>query len=449
MTRTIVADKLFINGIEITSSMTGVAESTYLQGVSPGTVLASLAIVANSDKFIDVMNLLDSASALKLGTGSDVLMGWTGTKLTMLPALDDSVWEIGDGTTSFDVKLFGSVAANFVYWDASADTLQFGKGATTYTVKVDDTTAAATAGGRINITAGTAGTSGTGGVLALTAGIGGTTGTGGALTVTSGAGGTTSGVSGALTVSTGAPAALSGSASGVLTIDTATGATSTTTAGASGALAIKSNAGGATTSNGTGGASGALAISTGVGGAGDATGSGGAGGLLSLTAGNGGAATGAGTGGKGGLIVLTPGAGGTTSGGTAGLDGFVATRGTHLRKLTVTAITDTTTITVAGLRGGILAATPTAAASYTMPTGTVLEAAFPAGSLVAGDSFDFTIVNVATNDSYDITLVTALSGITLYGNLVVEANSATTKASSGIFRAVYVSSNTWGVYRVG
>ncbi len=65
---------------------------------------------------------------LKFGTSNDVTMEWdtasTPDQLIMLPAADDSVFAIGNGTLSFDVKTFGATANDFLLWDASESNLE-------------------------------------------------------------------------------------------------------------------------------------------------------------------------------------------------------------------------------------------------------------------------------------------------------------------------------------
>lgn len=207
------------------------------------------------------------------------------------------------------------------------------------------------------------------------------------------------------------------------------GGTSTTTGNAGGASAV------------IGGTPGA----TGVGGAASVTG--GAGGS---TSGKGGATSvvgGAGTAGNGsgGSVILT---GGAKHG--SGLDGAVINRGTfQLRKQATPGTgTDTATLTVAQMLGGILVSTPTSAAAYTMATGTALKAALPT-DLSADDSFDLVIINLGgTGD--DITL-TASDDITIVGNPVVgpAADVATEQESQGVFRLRFTTGVTFVAYRVG
>jgi len=114
------------------------------------------------------------------------------------------------------------------------------------------------------------------------------------------------------------------------------------------------------------------------------------------------------------------------------------------------AATDTATLTAAQLITGLIVGTPTAAASYTLPLATALEAAlkviFP--DIANDDSFDFSIVNVATNAAFDITVVTN-TGWTLVGGLVVESNEATaTRGPSGLFRVRRTAANAYTLYRL-
>jgi hypothetical protein len=208
-----------------------------------------------------------------------------------------------------------------------------------------------------------------------------------------------------------------------------TGGTSSTAGNAGGAVSLVGGTPGAT------GVGGAVAIAGAAGGA---------------TSGKGGAATvagGAGTAGNGdgGSAILT---GGAKHG--SGLDGAVINRGTfQLRKQPAPqTATDTATLTVAQMLGGLLVATPTAAAAYTMPTGTALKAALPT-DLAADDSFDVIISNLGgTGD--DITL-TASTDITIVGDPVVGpiADVATEQSSVGRFRLRFTTGVTFVAYRIG
>jgi hypothetical protein len=103
--------------------------------------------------------------------------------------------------------------------------------------------------------------------------------------------------------------------------------------------------------------------------------------------------------------------------------------------------TDTDTLTAAQLLNGIILATPTAAADYTLPT----VADFEAGGISSaseGNTFDFVIINLASSN-YDITLLTNTGwAITSGGVMVVQ------EASSARFRARKTSATTWQLYRI-
>lgn len=113
------------------------------------------------------------------------------------------------------------------------------------------------------------------------------------------------------------------------------------------------------------------------------------------------------------------------------------------------AAADTATLTAAQLLTGLIVGTPTAAANYTLPLGTALEAALKAiyPDIANDDSFDFSIVNVATNAAFDITVVTN-TGWTLVGGLLVESNEATSKQVSGLFRVRRTAASTFSLYRI-
>ena len=62
------------------------------------------------------------SAALKDGEKFPVL-GTTVPKL--LPQVDDTEFDFGDGTNSWDLRIYGSAAANYISWDASANDLKF------------------------------------------------------------------------------------------------------------------------------------------------------------------------------------------------------------------------------------------------------------------------------------------------------------------------------------
>lgn len=307
--------------------------------------------------------------------------------------------------------------------------------------------AAGVLGGKVAISGGVGNTTGAGGAVSVTGGVGGVSGAGGAASLIAGAAGTGSAnaAGGQANVTAGAGQGTSAGGAVVVTSGAAENGTAVSP-GASGAISLIVGAAG-TATTGTAGAGGAIAITGVAGGASTGASSvAGAGSDLSATAGAGGASSGGGdTGGRGGNVVITSGAAG--SGATAGIAGAVFLRGPVSRKMISTTATDTTTLSMAQILSGTVRCTPTAAANYTMPTGAVIAAALPA-AFTTGDTIDFSLCNVATNDSFDITLVTAISGTTLFGNLIVEANSAAAKWSSGIFRIECTGASTYNVIRV-
>lgn len=266
-----------------------------------------------------------------------------------------------------------------------------------HTITVADSTTANTAGGALSKAAGKSTGTAVGGVLSLKSGA------------SSNGTAVNPGASGAVTLAAGTP-----------------GTATTGTAGDAGIVTVGGTAGGAST-----GASSTAGAGTHVhvfGGAG------------------GNSSGGSDTGGRGGNVDITPGTGGT--GAIAGVDGMAFVRGTLGKKFTVTAMTTSATISVAALRGGMITANQggAGAATYTMPTGTVMAAALPA-TFTTGDSFDFTIINISTVDAEDVTLAGA-SGMTAVGNLFVEANSSTAKIASAQFRVLCTGASAYSVYRI-
>lgn len=113
--------------------------------------------------------------------------------------------------------------------------------------------------------------------------------------------------------------------------------------------------------------------------------------------------------------------------------------------------TDSATLTATQMANGLMVCTPTAAAAYTLPTGTVFESQLAALGIVLGvdEGFDFTISNVATGATFDITVTTAASW-TLVGNLIVDANEATqVRPSAQSFRVRKTATNTYTLYNIG
>ncbi len=107
--------------------------------------------------------------------------------------------------------------------------------------------------------------------------------------------------------------------------------------------------------------------------------------------------------------------------------------------------TDTATMTDAQMLSGILVATPTVAAAYTLRTGAQLEAALVAAGYAVrtGMTFDWTIINKGGAGD-DITVTAPASGITLEGNAVVTV----AVPSQGTFRFRRTAADTFVAYRV-
>ena len=103
--------------------------------------------------------------------------------------------------------------------------------------------------------------------------------------------------------------------------------------------------------------------------------------------------------------------------------------------------TSSATLTAAQVTGNWLVANPsTSAATYTLPTGALIDAAVPNASV--GTTFDLYLVNTGTSAG-TVTLATA-TGITDGGNAFV----AVAITSSAQFRFRKTGDGTWTVYKV-
>lgn len=103
--------------------------------------------------------------------------------------------------------------------------------------------------------------------------------------------------------------------------------------------------------------------------------------------------------------------------------------------------TSTATLTAAQVTANWLLANPsTSAATYTLPTGALIDAAVPNASV--GSTFDLSIINIGTS-SGAVTLATA-TGITDGGNAFV----AVAVTSSAVFRFRKTGDAAWTVYKV-
>lgn len=116
-----------------------------------------------------------------------------------------------------------------------------------------------------------------------------------------------------------------------------------------------------------------------------------------------------------------------------------------------TALTVSATIASADLLAGWITGNQGggAGAAYTLPTGAAFDTAYLAAypGAAVGDCIDFIIINLSTVDAEDITL-TAASGFTIVGNAEVQAKSANTLNTSGLFRLRRAAADTWVAYRI-
>ncbi len=366
---------------------------------------------------------------------------------------------------------------------------------------------AAAQGGLISVTGGTSSTTGNlGGVVSLVGGVGGATANGGEVVITGGltAVGAT-GTGGDVTITGGANANTTNGAGGGITVagglgkGTGAGGAGTITGGGSGsgatgaggafataggaANSIDGDGGAVSSTGGDGAGSGDGGAGSLVGGDGGATGDGGAiavtgGDTVAGATGTGGAVAVAGganantTNGAGGPVTVTGGAGkGTGVGGDVSIAGgaaagsvdggaVIVTTGTsgsaiagniHLRAKvlgyqdsTPETMADTAAMTDAGMLAGILVGTPTAAAAYTVRTGTQIETAL-GGTLADGDSFDLSIINLG--GAGDIITLTGAAGCTIVGAEEIDDDGADV-TSSGTFRFVRGAANTFVAYRI-
>ena len=108
--------------------------------------------------------------------------------------------------------------------------------------------------------------------------------------------------------------------------------------------------------------------------------------------------------------------------------------------------TATATLTAAQITGGILVGNPsTTAASYTLPTATLIDAVFTNAKV--NSTFDLTVINLGTSTGL-ITMVVG-TGITAVGNLVVAITGSAAGVSGAaqfLFRKTADAAYT--VYRV-
>ena len=109
--------------------------------------------------------------------------------------------------------------------------------------------------------------------------------------------------------------------------------------------------------------------------------------------------------------------------------------------------TVTATLTVAQVTGGLLVATPGGAtASYTLPTGALLDAQMT--NMKVNSTFELTIVNV-TSATGVITIV-AGTGITLVGTATIGLSAAASTSPAGVAQFLFrkTADAAYTVYRV-
>lgn len=133
---------------------------------------------------------------------------------------------------------------------------------------------------------------------------------------------------------------------------------------------------------------------------------------------------------------------------------YVALRGLPVvkRQPAPTAMTTTATITTTAILGGLITANQGAAgaATYTMPTGAVFDAAFLVATgfpMQIDDSVEFSIVNISTVAAEDVTVAGA-SGMTAVGNMTIASNAAVSDQATGTFRVRKTAASTFSFYRV-
>lgn len=116
---------------------------------------------------------------------------------------------------------------------------------------------------------------------------------------------------------------------------------------------------------------------------------------------------------------------------------------------TPTAMTTAATITVTGILSGIITGTHTAGATqaYTLPTGTLMDAA---AEWAIGESFDWVLMNLSAAAADTITL-TAGTDHTIVGVAIVQSVHVTTGGITGAtaqWRTRKTAANTFVTYRI-
>lgn len=105
------------------------------------------------------------------------------------------------------------------------------------------------------------------------------------------------------------------------------------------------------------------------------------------------------------------------------------------------------TMTVDALMGGLITVNTTpssSTAAMVLPTGTLLDAAT---NLAVGQSIDWSILNLSTTSGGTLT-ITAGSGNTIVGDVLVQIAGLTTGCASGRYRSRKTAANTFITYRI-
>ena len=118
------------------------------------------------------------------------------------------------------------------------------------------------------------------------------------------------------------------------------------------------------------------------------------------------------------------------------------------KQVTPATMTATDTLTVDQLLTGLILATPVAAVNYTLPTGTLMDAALT-DYMVNDASFDVVIINLSPTDANEITLLAGV-GFTIVGQPIVDSNEweVAWYGNTGTFRCRKTAANTFVAYRI-
>ena len=107
---------------------------------------------------------------------------------------------------------------------------------------------------------------------------------------------------------------------------------------------------------------------------------------------------------------------------------------------TPTAKTADATLTIAELLTGIVTATSASAVALTLPTGTLTDAGVASGTLLANESFEWSVINLGSSSG--AVTMTAGTDHTYVGNAVVAIST------SARFRTRKTAANTYVTYRI-